>query len=253
MTESNIYQDIYQLIIQLNDAQNPRDLVTQALPLIQEHCAFDEAMVYFLDHNGKFCGQYLLNITTQTSTFYRDYYQNLDEGKYSIYKSYPQDFLHSRPVIHYWNEETDNEFVRDFILPRKLSCSIGFALHDLYHNPRCVIALDWMNHRKPSESEIAFLNLFMPLLDSMFRKFFYQGMKENALRWAADGLAQLTSRESEIVNLLGQGVSPANISKKLCISRATTYRHIANIYKKMQVTNRQELMVLLLNLKEAQE
>lgn len=62
-----------------------------------------------------------------------------------------------------------------------------------------------------------------------------------------DPLAQLTPREREICRLLTQGASPAAIAGKLCVSRPTVYKHIANIHEKLHVTNRQELLLCLLD------
>ncbi|EET58851.1 hypothetical protein BRYFOR_09139 [Marvinbryantia formatexigens DSM 14469] len=41
------------------------------------------------------------------------------------------------------------------------------------------------------------------------------------------------------------GATPAVISERLCISVTTAYKHIANMYKKMNVTNRQEFIARL--------
>lgn len=38
-----------------------------------------------------------------------------------------------------------------------------------------------------------------------------------------------------------EGLTPTRISQRLVISVSTVYRHIANIYEKCHVTNRQEL------------
>ena len=48
--------------------------------------------------------------------------------------------------------------------------------------------------------------------------------------------------ELEIVNLLAQGITPANIAHILHITVPTTNRHIYNIYKKLNVNSRAELM-----------
>ena len=48
----------------------------------------------------------------------------------------------------------------------------------------------------------------------------------------------------EIVELLLDGLAPALISQRLSISVNTVYRHIANIYQKCRISNRQELYKL---------
>ena len=43
------------------------------------------------------------------------------------------------------------------------------------------------------------------------------------------------------MRLLTKGMVPAEIGKRLSISVSTVYKHIANIYKKCSISNRQQL------------
>lgn len=68
---------------------------------------------------------------------------------------------------------------------------------------------------------------------------FRKSEKEHeALRQAFD----LTGRENEICNLIYNGRTPAAIADLLCISVSTVNRHIANIYSKLQINTRYELL-----------
>ena len=60
----------------------------------------------------------------------------------------------------------------------------------------------------------------------------------------------LTKREQEVVELLCRGLSPAHVSKTLKISVSTAYKHIAHIYKKLNVSSQQELLVKVLGDKQ---
>jgi DNA-binding CsgD family transcriptional regulator len=53
---------------------------------------------------------------------------------------------------------------------------------------------------------------------------------------------QLTNREKEIINLLIQGFQNKEISQKLFISESTVKTHIQNIYKKLGIQNRVQLV-----------
>ena len=57
----------------------------------------------------------------------------------------------------------------------------------------------------------------------------------------------LTPRELEVLNLIALGYSNKNISLNLKISHNTTKTHIKNIYQKLQVNSRLELIESLLN------
>jgi DNA-binding CsgD family transcriptional regulator len=57
----------------------------------------------------------------------------------------------------------------------------------------------------------------------------------------------VTSREKEILLLLAQGLANKDIGARLCISEPTVKSHIQNIYKKVGVSNRVQLLNSLKN------
>ncbi len=57
----------------------------------------------------------------------------------------------------------------------------------------------------------------------------------------------ITQRESEVVNLLIKGKSYKEISEQLFISMPTVKTHVSNIYQKMSINNKVELINLLNN------
>jgi DNA-binding CsgD family transcriptional regulator len=61
----------------------------------------------------------------------------------------------------------------------------------------------------------------------------------------ADPLAPLSDREREVVALLGQGLSYAQIAKELYLSRSTVAFHLSKIYAKTATGSRHELIDLV--------
>lgn len=53
----------------------------------------------------------------------------------------------------------------------------------------------------------------------------------------------LTEREREIIQLVGQGLSNKDIAHKLSISDSTVRHHMTNIFEKVGVPNRQNLLI----------
>ena len=98
-----------------------------------------------------------------------------------------------------------------------------------------------------SAEEIIALRLALPQLDNLHRNFYssqFNVQNSRQIDWDSTGL---TRREIEISSLICHGIAPAEISRKLHIAPATTYKHIAHIYQKMHVSSRQELLVKLYN------
>lgn len=58
----------------------------------------------------------------------------------------------------------------------------------------------------------------------------------------------LTSRELEVLELLMQGYTNTEISKKLTITKHTTKAHVASIYQKLGVNNRVQATVKYLKM-----
>ena len=58
---------------------------------------------------------------------------------------------------------------------------------------------------------------------------------------------QLTQRESELLRLLGQGLSNKQIAHKLVLSAATVKAHLHNIFAKLHIHSRGEAMARLRN------
>ena len=75
--------------------------------------------------------------------------------------------------------------------------------------------------------------IFSPGIAGQVMKYFAGGKPETA-----DPFPELTEREREILALLAQGLSNAEIAKELTISLKTVRNHISNIFNKLQVSDR---------------
>lgn len=68
--------------------------------------------------------------------------------------------------------------------------------------------------------------------------------------------SQLTTREHEIIGLVGEGLKNKSIADRLCISEATVRHHLTSILRKLEVSDRLELLIYayqhnLLSIKKA--
>ena len=59
-------------------------------------------------------------------------------------------------------------------------------------------------------------------------------------------LAELTARESEVLDLLSRGLRYRQIAKTMCLSPDTVHSHAKNVYKKLKVRSKTEAAMLWL-------
>ena len=57
----------------------------------------------------------------------------------------------------------------------------------------------------------------------------------------------LTNRESELALLICKGLSNAEIAAELCISETTVKKHVSNIFEKLQINRREEILKFIYN------
>jgi DNA-binding NarL/FixJ family response regulator len=75
------------------------------------------------------------------------------------------------------------------------------------------------------------------------RSFMCAGLTDAMLRRATAVATQLTSREHDVLTLLADGLSAAEIGSRIHLSESTVKSHLAKIYQKLGVTNRAQALV----------
>lgn len=242
---NDIYRKIYDIVLACSCSHTVREYAVSVCEELQTICPYDEATVFFLTGNQEICDQHLVNVSESWSNLYLEYYSQLDGFPHRIdnCKRENEDCI----VLHQrnWTKAENSEFVQNYIRQRGLKYSIGFMMFDLHGLPRIIFTIVRTREQKFTAAECRDLSLAIPLLNNIYKKFYVQEAGSSSLKQIAWETTKLTPREIEIANLLCQGVKPANISQALYISLPTTYKHISNIYEKMHVSSRQELLVRL--------
>ncbi len=248
------YIDAYVLIAECSQTRTPREFVARLLELLEKACPYDEAVAFFFNSNGQIEDRYLVRAKPSRLDAYVNYYLKLmaaEEPFHDLYMGQKENSGASFTSIIDWSTSPTSEVKRDYIDFYGLCYSWGFSFFDQLGSYRAVISLDRIHDNPFTEAEKDRLGLALPILNNMYRNFFYQAMEMGQyfghLPWEK---YNLTAREREIADLLCQGMTVQNISASLCISITTTYKHISNIFKKTKVKNQQELIVKLLNKKK---
>jgi DNA-binding CsgD family transcriptional regulator len=77
--------------------------------------------------------------------------------------------------------------------------------------------------------------------------FLFQKVKVNKTQEIINEVSALTNQEEKIANLICEGMSNKEIAATLFISQSTVKTHIRNLYSKLEILNRQQLIEKLKN------
>lgn len=247
--EPSHYIDAYNLVLECSNEHTPRSFSVRLLECLKTFCPYDKAVVMFFDTNGRYAGCHTVGIEQDYIKTFIEYYADIGPPEFNIFdgKGETSGFEFSRVID--WSTFPDNVFKREYLAPLNLKYSWGFCFFDLLGKYRVVFSLDRTRDEPFSQAERDRLNLALPVLNNMHRNFFYRGVDARTREGVSQSAWQqygLTAREEEIATLLCQGMTAQNISSVLYIAITTTYKHIANIFKKTNVNNQRELIVKLL-------
>ncbi len=235
------WEDVFEFVEACSKAHTVRDFASRVIQYAQDIVRFDQALVYFIDGNGRIRDQYLLEIASEYSNLYQVLFADLVEEPYHMSNS-QAGTLFSEPILTLidWKKEPSREMINLVIRPRGLTYTMSMVFFDNYGRPRTIICLDKVKDRPFKEQEVVNIAKALPVLGSIHENYFY---KQSS---SIERELPLTKREMEIANLLCQGITPSNISSILHISTATTYKHVSNIYNKLDVRNQLELLAFML-------
>ena len=241
---------VYQLLLRCGAQRTLFEFCSQLVMEISGLVPYDQARALFLDRSGKICNSRLFGVNKRQWKDFMYYYENdLVFSKYSLREPMHLSQKEKVSAQNYWydlDEETEPKrtFVDDYVRSLHLYHSLGIGFSDQENCIRSIIALDRMQDTPYTYQEIELVKKIQPLLENYHIDLLLNAGDTSAPLRSLKHTYFLTKREMEIVELLLDGLAPALISQRLSISVNTVYRHIANIYQKCRISNRQELYKL---------
>lgn len=243
------WERMVQVLMQCGSVHDAHSFSVNAIEQIRTLIPFDQGRVYFFNDNAEIYDEFLLGVDKRVTRVYHEYYANVEDGLYNAAKR-AWNFHGKYPPVHDWSSlDSSDEFFAEHLRPQGIRFSTGLLLHDLRSTPKVMFCLDRTGSTTYSSDEIEALYYLSTSLDNLYRNFYAQppGVRSEIASKLQDDLP-LTPRESEVAELLIKGVSPEHIALDLRISIHTAYKHIANLHGKLHVSNRQELLLKLLEL-----
>lgn len=243
------WEKLYDYVLACGREHEPEQFVRTVLEEMDELVSFDQGLAYCLDENRRVESQHLFNIKSRWSNMYLEYYSFMQANNRSLRRVVNERF--DLPFVEQieWAQEPLSEFITDYIMARGVLCSLAMVFFDQNSLPRAVFSFDRTRSSKFSERDMQIVRFAAAQLNNLYKNFFTdpQLVPGSARSIEDDKIDQLlTKREREVVDLMCRGLSPAHVSKTLRISVSTTYKHIAHIYKKLNVSSQQELLVRVL-------
>ena len=247
------WEKIYDYVLTCGREHEPNNFVRVVLEEMNDLVPYDQGLVYCLDEHRRVEFQHLVNIKSRWSTMYLKYYSLLLGDDFNLTSDIDERF--DIPYVEQitWSKAPLSEFITDYIMARGVLCTLGMVLFDQNSLPRVAFAFDRTRSSSYSDREIEIVRYAAAQLGNLYKNFYTSPSSiPGAAKPSFDAKMEilLTKREQEVVELLCRGLSPAHVSKTLKISVSTAYKHIAHIYKKLNVSSQQELLVKVLGDKQ---
>ena len=244
-------EDVKEVFQTCRTCRSPRSFVEALVAWLVERFGFDQAIALFYDPDGKIAAFHALRAREGWLESYLNYYctfMDFDAVAQSAVMNIEE--LDGLPYLRIctidWDRMADSLFKRRYIAPVSLRSTLTFAFCDLDDRHRVAICLDRMRHSNPDTDAVALLRETLPLLNSMYRNFFYRET-DSAQELSPWKQYRLTAREQEVADLLCMGMQARKIAGKLFISQQTVHKHVAHIYRKVGVSSQAELIVRAAN------
>lgn len=244
------WKTINNILLELYTVDDLYLLSEKFLKLIGMLIPFSKGYFVLLDDDGK--------IIRDKSYFTG--FEEKEEKEY-IEKYFDEDYLHYlldmsfETTVFQDTDILDNDvrkstlFYRKFLKPSAISYGSGIII---IRNSRVTGVFNLFRTEAMgdfSEKDIYILNLLKRHMENMVYKVTQSYRANFSIEKAINNFGEeycLTDREKEVLMLINKGFSNQEISDKLVISLSTVKKHVFNIFNKVGVSSRGQLLSLFL-------
>lgn len=229
------WPQIHEYLLKIEQTDQPVSLCKQAVLELNQLMPYDAAYIFLLNEKFQIADHEVIGVPEKKIRQYLDYYVTIDPCKQRTPPG-------ARTWLIDWYDFYHTEFCTDWGRPVDLYYTTSMYLHNQKQIPSAVLITSRSGHYGFSDRELAILEVIQPHLSNHFRLL----EKMRPVRSQQFNCRNLTKRENEIAGLLCQGLSTPEIATLLVISEFTVYRHLNNIFTKMNISSRTELVAKLL-------
>ncbi|MGE5552106.1 MAG: LuxR C-terminal-related transcriptional regulator [Bacteroidota bacterium] len=239
------WRQIHDFLVEFGSRFDGGDYCQAALENLAGLVPYDSARM-FIKHEASGREEHMLvGITSQNFDAYRKYYHRLNPVDPDLYRD------PTRGVTQVdWREYRHTEYVTDFISPQGIRRCAGMLLYDSRQQPVGGLFLNRApNSPQFNRRELAVMGILQIYLSHYLSIYTKLANQENSHFHPTElnkSCRLLSKREAEVATLLCHRLTANEIAAKLLISPLTAKKHIENIYGKLGVKSRQELVGKLL-------
>lgn len=234
------------------------DACESMLRLLQSLIPFDHGLFFFYDQTDRrFLKPFLFNIPEAVNDDYFTYYHRIDDIRA---KAFNQPFpARSSDIINY-REWSKKEYFCDFMQAN------GFYYQlkaDIHYQDKLLSSVSLLRNKTSGdfkEKELLYLKILRPHLGNHMYKLLVTEKQEKTLQQESIHISRIidynhnkfrfSNRETDVINLIIRGLTSAEVSDILSISKETVRKHLRSIFIKSKVRNKTELLAKLVGLLE---
>jgi len=242
------WKECSDFILECGSIHEPYRFCVKAIDAIRDIIPYDQAVLLMLDSNRKIARKRFVGFTDRWAQMYLNYYSKSTEGNFSLTREAiePEGRGFVRLINWHDFDSSNDDFLVNYIRPRGLSQTLTIVLFNPKGAPATTFSFDRLTDKAFTELEVETTELLTAHLNNLYKNFFVRPTAQVRMWDGVVGVDALTNREREVLDLLCQGIKPVYIARELHISTGTVNKHIAHIYRKFGVDNKQELLVKLL-------
>lgn len=227
-----------QIIYSFNEVSTMADYFLDSLRLL---VSYDKAMFY-LTKGDKIANEQAI-LKNLDNEFFKEYLNSIKNLPSSRIATNFHKTIAYRDSDYQENRELNNEIYSKLLAPQGIGYGGGIVLTDEYNIIAELTIYRFKDKADFSDEELEILNVLKDHLKIRLTQ------KSCSITLINDVLKEydLTNRENEIIKYLLADTYNDEIASKLNISVHTVKKHIQNIYLKLQISNRVQLIKLFNN------
>lgn len=239
ITINNILLEIYSL-------NSEFEITDKFLKMLSSLLLYDKAffLIYDKDNIVENSSTFI-NIDEEAKKLYLEKFHNLDYAKY--FMTTTKSIVFRDTDIFEENKRNETKIYKEFLYPNGMKYGLGLVIvkNDVLLGTINLFRDDILNDFTEKDFEI--LDILKEHLANIFYRLKSASKQESSQRLNINAIYDynISKREFEIINLILEGLTNDEISERLMISISTVKRHTYNIFNKLGINSRFQLLRLL--------